>query len=100
MSDLVEVPFGDNAKETAVLLLAAAEELDLDRSVVATKTGAFVVPKKVAKKAKVKGDEVEEAEVVDTNAKATEEAPAPEAEAKEAPAKKTAAKKTAAAKKK
>lgn len=98
MSDLVEIPFGDNARDTAVLLLAAAEDLDLDRSVVATKTGAFVVPKKVAKKAKVKGEEVDEAEVVDTNAAPAEE-PAPEPEAKKAPAKKTTAKKTAAAKK-
>lgn len=49
----VEVPFGDNAGETAVLLLAAAEESDLDPSVVRTGTGVFFVPKSLADKAGV-----------------------------------------------
>ena len=34
MSENVEVPQGDNAGDTATLLLAAAQELDLDPSVV------------------------------------------------------------------
>jgi hypothetical protein len=47
----VEVPYGENAQETATLLLAAAEELDLDQSVVRTTEGAFSVPPEVADKA-------------------------------------------------
>jgi hypothetical protein len=84
----IEIPFGSTTSDDAVLLLAAAEKLGLDQSVVATKTGAFVVPEEVAKEAKLKGEEVDESGVVDTNAKA-----APK------PAKKTAAKKAAAKKK-
>lgn len=51
MSDEVEVPFGQNASETATLLLAAAEELGLDQAVVQTREGMFVVPEEVNKKA-------------------------------------------------
>ena len=51
MSDAVEVPFDDNPTDQAVLLLAAAEELDLDQSVVATGEGMFVVPQEVHDKA-------------------------------------------------
>lgn len=52
MSESVEVPFGDNPSETATLLLAAAEELGIDQSVVQTNSeGAFVVPEKVRDKA-------------------------------------------------
>jgi hypothetical protein len=47
----VEVPFGDDASETATLLLAAAEELGLDPGVVATQEGAFLVPTEVNEKA-------------------------------------------------
>jgi hypothetical protein len=49
--DLVEIPFDDDASEVAVLLLAAAEDLDLDPGVVRTVTGAFLVPQQVADKA-------------------------------------------------
>jgi hypothetical protein len=49
----VTVPFGDKPGETATLLLAAAEELDLDPSAVRTSEGAFVVDKNVADKAGV-----------------------------------------------
>lgn len=49
----VEIPFGDDTADTATLLLAAAEDLDLDPGVVGTVTGAFVVPKEVADKAGV-----------------------------------------------
>lgn len=53
MSDNVKVGFGDSAQDTAVLLLAAAEELDQPASVVQVEneTNRFVVPKEVAKKA-------------------------------------------------
>lgn len=52
MSDKVEVPFGDSATDTAVLLLAAAEELELDATVVETTSfSSFMVPEEVAKKA-------------------------------------------------
>ena len=51
MGDKVEVPFGDNASETATLLLAAAEELGLDQRVVGTVEGGFLVPDEVNKKA-------------------------------------------------
>ena len=49
--ELVEVPFGEKPSETAVLLLAAAEELDLGADEVRTTTGAFIVPKKIADQA-------------------------------------------------
>jgi hypothetical protein len=48
----VEVEFGDDPGETATLLLAAAEELHGDQSLVRTGTGVFYVPKSVADKAK------------------------------------------------
>lgn len=82
----IEVPFGDNNKDNAILLLAAADDLGLDQSVVRTKLGAFVVPEEVAEKAFGKAKVAE----------ATEE----KAPAKKTTAKKTTAKKTAAAKKK
>ena len=48
----VTVPLGDNPSETATLLLAAAEELGLDQSVVGYDSyDGFVVPEEVAKKA-------------------------------------------------
>jgi hypothetical protein len=66
MSDQVEVPFGDNPSDQAVLLLAAAEDLGLDADVVRTAEGAFVVsqevhdkafpPKKSSKKSKSEED--------------------------------------------
>jgi phage protein D len=87
----IEIPFGDNNKDNAVLLLAAAQELELEASVVRTTYSAFIVPEEVAKKAKVKGEEVDEADVVDTNAEVSE----PE----KAPAKKAAAKKSTAKRK-
>ena len=43
----VEIPFGDNPSEQATLLLAAAEDLGLDQSVVGTREGSFVVPQEV-----------------------------------------------------
>lgn len=50
----VEVPFGEDAGETATLLLAAAEDLELDPGVVRTGTGVFLAPPDVVKKAGVK----------------------------------------------
>lgn len=82
MSD-VEIPFGENNRDTAVLLLAAADDLGLDRSVVRTKNGAFVVPEEVNEQAFGK--------------QKTE--PAKKAPAKKAATKKTAAKKAPAKKK-
>jgi len=115
MSDeTVEVAFSANNQETATLLLAAAEELDLDQSVVRTSEGKFVVPKEVADKAFGKGktEAPNTAEVqAEADEKAAEEAgrTAPSAEedragydqrseepakrtAKKAPAKKSATK--------
>jgi len=51
MSENVEVPFDDDTKDTAVLLLAAAEDLGLDPSTVRTGEGVFIVPKEVHDKA-------------------------------------------------
>jgi hypothetical protein len=53
----VEIDFGDNAAETATLLLAAAEELHGDQTLVTTGTGVFRVPKSVADKAGLKAKE-------------------------------------------
>jgi hypothetical protein len=66
MSDEVTVEFDDQTRDNAVLLLAAAEDLDLDPHVVRTVEGAFVVPKAVYDKAfphkgKKKKSESEEA---------------------------------------
>lgn len=49
----VEVPFGAKPQDTAVLLLAAAEQNGGDPSVVRTTTGAFVVPEEIAEAAGV-----------------------------------------------
>lgn len=47
-----EIPFGDNSADTATLLLAAAEKLNLDPGVVVTTSdGTFVVPNAVAQEA-------------------------------------------------
>jgi len=77
-----EVPFGDSASDTAVLLLAAAEALGLDQGVVKTGTGVFIVPTEVAEAAK-------------------QDLPAPvdESEEAEKPKRRPAAKKTATKKK-
>lgn len=83
------VPFGDDASQTATLLLAAAEDLGLDQRVVGTVEGGFLVPTMVKEHA-----------FPDESAEHSEPEPEPEkkAPAKKAPAKK-AAKKTAAKKK-
>lgn len=51
MYEETEVPFGDNASETATLLLAAAEDLGLEPFVVRVNDGVFLVPPAVAEKA-------------------------------------------------
>lgn len=51
MSESVEVPYGDKDSDNAVLLLAAAQELDLPPSVITTTGQGFVVPKEVHDKA-------------------------------------------------
>ena len=50
MSEQVEIPF-DKPSDQATLLLAAAEELGLDPSVVQTSEGGFRVPQEVNDKA-------------------------------------------------
>jgi topoisomerase IA-like protein len=85
VSEYIEVPFAGEARDRAVLLLAAAEDLDLDQqAVVQTRTGAFYVPQEVAEKAGLYESD--------------EPAPAKKAAAKKAPAKKSTAKKSAAKK--
>ena len=51
MSESVDVPFDKKPSDQATLLLAAAEDLGLDPSVVQTSEGAFRVPKEVHDKA-------------------------------------------------
>lgn len=51
MSEPVEVEFNDKNQENAVLLLAAAEDLGLDASVIQTTEGKFLVPQEVYDKA-------------------------------------------------
>lgn len=87
MSDVV---IEGRSRDNAVLLLAAAKDLDLDPSVaVRTTTNGYLVPEEVANQAGL-GEEKPKAEA--------SEAPAKKAPAKKAAAKKTAAKKTAAKK--
>lgn len=84
MSDEATVPFGDDPGKTATLLLAAAEELELDPGVVRTTSDqTFVVPAEVAKKAKV--DTVDESEP-----EAADDEPEKKATTKKAAAKKSA----------
>ena len=47
----IEVPFGDNAQDTAILLLAGAAALNMESSAVKTGSGVFIVPKEVAQEA-------------------------------------------------
>jgi hypothetical protein len=48
----IEVPYGDKPSDTATLLLAAAEELNLPAHVVRTTSDqVFMVPEEVAEKA-------------------------------------------------
>lgn len=86
MSD-VTVPFGDDAGKTATVLLAAAEKLHEDQSLVRTQTGAFLVPKDVADEAGVDYESDEDDDEADEADEGDEKS-----------ASKTAAKKTAAKK--
>lgn len=97
----VKIPFGDNASDTAVLLLLAAQELELDPSVVRTQPmqNRFSVPAEVAERAFPDSEDTDKdvAKPVDV---APEDKPvAKTAPTKKAVAKKAAAKKTAAPKK-
>lgn len=103
----VRVPFSANNQETATLLLGAAEDLELDSSVVRTEEGSFVVPEEVSDKAFGKGKtEAPNTAKVQKEADAAAEeaanrtAPSNEEDkdgydTKKAPAKKAAAKKSA-----
>lgn len=44
----VEIPFGENTKDVATLLLAAAEKLELPAESVRTTSDGFLVPEEVA----------------------------------------------------
>lgn len=74
MSDTeeVEVEFGDEPGDTAVLLLEAAEELDLDPSVVKTGGRVFVVPQEVRDKAFGKPEKKSESKAKKSTAKKSE----------------------------
>lgn len=61
-SERVEVPFGSNAEERAILLLAAAEESKQPASVVQTTSTGFLVEKSLADKAGLEGDLQERAD--------------------------------------
>ena len=76
MSD-VTIGFGDNPKETATLLLAAAESLGRDQSEVRYSLGEFVVDEKIADEAGF------------GKKKSESKAPSKKAAAKKATAKKT-----------
>ncbi len=100
----VEISFGDNASDTAILLLAAAAELGRDASEVRTTKGAFVVPEEIADAAGYGAAPEEDDKIVDKDeAEIDEEVlvepePAKKPAAKKPAAKKTAAKKAAAKK--
>ncbi len=78
---MTDVYLEGRGADKAVLLLAAAEDLDLDPSVVRTTTKGYLVPEEVADKAGL-----------------GEEKPAKKAAVKKAPAKKAAVKKATAKK--
>lgn len=83
-----DVQIDGRSSDTAVLLLAAAETLEQDVSVVRTTSNGYIVPADVAKEAGFDED----------GNRAEKKAPAKKAEAKKAPAKKAPAKKAAAKK--
>lgn len=93
MSD-VKVPYGKKAGDTATLLLAAAEELEMDASVVRTNSieSAFVVPEEVAKKAGV--DTVDESDEGDEPTEQADEGDEKPKAAKKSTAKKAANKRS------
>lgn len=120
--DIVKIPFGDSASDTATLLLAAAEDKELDPNVITTDGhGNFYAPKSVAKKAGVEHESAEEPDVPRNDAPGLDpdvvppevaadhmgeedtvgvtgtpdEPPQDQAEAKKAPARKAPAKKAA-----
>jgi len=76
MADEVLVPYGEKPSETATLLLGAADELDLEPFVVHNQPedGGFRVPEEVAKKAKLKGADSDDAEAVAEQAQKQAEA--------------------------
>jgi topoisomerase IA-like protein len=75
-----DVEIEGRSRDQAILLLAAAEDLGLDASVVRTTTTGYLVPEEVAKQAE---------------SGSKEKAPAKKAAAKKTTAKKTVAKKAA-----
>jgi topoisomerase IA-like protein len=82
-----DVEIKGRSRDNAILLLAAATDLDLPASVVRTTTNGYLVPEEIAKKAGL----------ADEDSK-SEKPPAKKTAAKKATAKKTPAKKAAAKK--
>jgi hypothetical protein len=90
----VEVPF-DNPGDQAVLLLAAAEELDLGAGAVKTSEGKFIVPEEVYQRAFPEKQEAPERKAEPEQPRPPEQPRSPEQTRppKKAPAKKSAKKK-------
>jgi hypothetical protein len=74
VSEHVEVPFEGQAKDRAILLLAAAEDLGKDPQAIQTRTGSFYVDPEVAEKA---GLSTRKSDAEDDSEKPSEEKPAP-----------------------
>ena len=74
MSEYVEVPFGGEARDRAILLLAAAEDLGKDPQAVQTRTGSFYVDSEVAEKA---GLSTRKSDDADPSEEPSEDKPAP-----------------------
>lgn len=94
MSDEVLIEYGDNASDTATLLLGAADELGFEPWVVRNQPedNGFRVPEEVAQKAGLAKGSAKKTAAKKSPAKKT----AKRTPAKKAAAKKTTAKKTAA----
>lgn len=91
-----DIHIGEKSGDNAVLLLAAAENLDLDPSVVRTTSNGFSVPEDVAKEAGFDADGNRVSDAPKAKKTAAKKAPAKKTAARKSPAKKAAAKKTAA----
>lgn len=90
----VKIPFGDNDRETAILLLAAAVSLGRERHEVRTNVGSFVVDEEIANEAGLGEKKKSDQPAEKTAAKKTTAKKTAKKAAKKAPAKKTATKKS------
>lgn len=91
MSD-TEVPFGDDISDQAVLLLAAAQELDLPAEVVRTGSAVFIAPDEVVERAFGNRDKAPQKKAESPRLHTVKSEPAKRA-TKKAPAKKATTKK-------